>query len=157
MVKHTQTICWHCLSVFGHFVGLALQGLSYSNTWALWALRHLSIKSSQALRYFATSKLKTLNMPDSFSPKLVLKLSNPPGSLGLLPAIISKFGCDWPLNEKSYPINVYLNAKNQNDSLNPSGDIVHHRTLQFNCSILFWTITWVSEFPQVCISNHFRY
>ena len=28
MVKHTQTICRHCLSVFDHFVGLALEGLS---------------------------------------------------------------------------------------------------------------------------------
>ena len=27
MAKHTQTICRHCLSVFGHFVGLGLKGL----------------------------------------------------------------------------------------------------------------------------------
>ena len=37
MVKHTQTIRWllpwNCLSVFDHFVGLALEGLKQDKYW----------------------------------------------------------------------------------------------------------------------------
>ena len=40
MIKHVQTICrvlpTNCLSVFDHFVGLALKGLHTSLTWILY-------------------------------------------------------------------------------------------------------------------------
>ena len=39
MVKHTQTICWqkptNCLSVFDHFVGWALKGLSKDESFSI--------------------------------------------------------------------------------------------------------------------------
>ena len=42
MVKHTQTM--NFLSVFGHFVGLALKGLNFNKSQPIYAYKHYPYK-----------------------------------------------------------------------------------------------------------------
>ena len=53
MVKHTQTICrrlpTNCLSVFGHFVGLTLEGLTEGDTYSAQSVNDAALIRGQHL------------------------------------------------------------------------------------------------------------
>ena len=65
MVKHTQTICrllpTNCLSVFDHFVGLVLQGLTCFVI-QLFRKNNLLSLSSLQLKTYSASKRETLHL-----------------------------------------------------------------------------------------------